>query len=189
MRREIQTWNQSQIGRSLQQRNIQWLFNPPSGFHFGGFWERMIRSIRRVMYSLLRDQTATLDDELLQTVMCEVEQILNNRPLTPSSNDPHDITALTPNHLLTACLLDYLQQTTIMFDASGAKYNMSQTRSGRDGPKNIFRFFNKDRNGLNLYAISQSEILSSSLTTHLETYGAWDGTWIFIAIKKDLFEW
>ena len=32
--------------------------------------------------------------------MCEVEYISNNRPLTKVSDDPKDLSALTPNHLL-----------------------------------------------------------------------------------------
>ena len=32
--------------------------------------------------------------------MCEVESILNNRPLTTATDDPMDLEALTPNHLL-----------------------------------------------------------------------------------------
>ena len=100
MRREIKSWNQSKIGRSLQQHNVEWIFNSPAASHFGGFWERLIRSVRRILYSLLREQTTTLDDESLQTLLCETEQILNNRPLTPVSEDPHDLDVLTPNHLL-----------------------------------------------------------------------------------------
>ena len=41
-----------------------------------------------------------MDDEGLQTALCEVEAILNDRPLTPMSDDPGDLEALTPNHLL-----------------------------------------------------------------------------------------
>lgn len=102
LRQEIEKWNQSSIGRYLQQRNISWKFNPPAASHFGGFWERLIRSVRRVMYSLLKEQVGKLDDEALSTVLCEVEQILNNRPLTALSDDPKDLEALTPNHLLIA---------------------------------------------------------------------------------------
>ncbi|KAI2645930.1 Hydroxamate-type ferrichrome siderophore peptide synthetase [Labeo rohita] len=41
-----------------------------------------------------------LDEEGLQTLFCEVETILNNRPITKVSEDPNDLEALTPNHIL-----------------------------------------------------------------------------------------
>uniref|UniRef100_A0A8C4RP05 Tripartite motif-containing protein 16-like n=1 Tax=Erpetoichthys calabaricus TaxID=27687 RepID=A0A8C4RP05_ERPCA len=59
---------------------------------------RQIRNIRKILNSTLNQQT--LDDESLQTVTCEVESIINNRPLTKTSDDPNDLEPLTPNHLL-----------------------------------------------------------------------------------------
>ncbi|KAK5883663.1 hypothetical protein CesoFtcFv8_019965 [Champsocephalus esox] len=41
-----------------------------------------------------------MDDEGLQTVLCEVESIINDRPITKISDDHNDLEALTPNHLL-----------------------------------------------------------------------------------------
>ncbi len=58
----------------------------------------MIRSIRRILQALLKNQT--LNDESLTTLMCEVESILNARPLTKISDDSRDLNALTPNNLL-----------------------------------------------------------------------------------------
>ncbi|KAL0150491.1 hypothetical protein M9458_054308 [Cirrhinus mrigala] len=66
--------------------------------HQGGVWEKLIRSARWVLNSLLHEQTLT--DEGLQTVFCEVEAILNNRPITTTSSDPFDLEPLTPNHIL-----------------------------------------------------------------------------------------
>lgn len=98
MRESLKGWNQSKIAESLSQKGITWIFNPPAGSHFGGIWERQIRSVRRILTQLLRQQT--LDDERLHTLFCEVESIVNDRPITRVSNDPNDIEALTPNHLL-----------------------------------------------------------------------------------------
>ena len=94
----ISEWNDKQIHEFLLQRNIKWLFNPPSGSHFGGVWERCIRTVRKVLVALMKEQT--LDDKGLITLMCEVEAIVNGRPITKSSDDPSDAEALTPNHLL-----------------------------------------------------------------------------------------
>ena len=41
-----------------------------------------------------------LTDEILETVFCEVEGIVNGRPITKVSADSKDLSALTPNHLL-----------------------------------------------------------------------------------------
>jgi hypothetical protein len=98
IRQAIKKWNQQQINEFLLQRDIQWLFNPPGGSHHGGIWERCIRSVRKLLAALLHKQR--LDDESLPTFLCEVEAILNGRPLTSVSNDPRDLEALTPNHLL-----------------------------------------------------------------------------------------
>jgi len=100
LQEEIDKWNQAKISDTLSQQNIEWEFNPPSGSHFGGVWERQIRTIRKVLFTLLREQTIQLDDEALQTLFCEIEAIINSRPITRVTDDPNDLEALTPNHLL-----------------------------------------------------------------------------------------
>ncbi|GAA52641.1 hypothetical protein CLF_108503, partial [Clonorchis sinensis] len=73
---------------------IEWHFNPPYSSHRGGVWEREIRSIRRVLSAVSREQVLT--DESLSTFLTDVERILNNRPIVPVYDDP----VLTPSHLL-----------------------------------------------------------------------------------------
>ena len=100
LRESIREWNGKCIESWLKQKGISWHFNPPYASHFGGFFEREIRSVRKVLTSLLNEQPIKLNDEYFVTVLCEVEAILNNRPLTEISSDPSDIEALTPNHVL-----------------------------------------------------------------------------------------
>ncbi|XP_022795598.1 uncharacterized protein LOC111334170 [Stylophora pistillata] len=90
--------NQEKIHNSLLQKDIKWYFNPLYGSHFGDIWERCIRTVRKILQALLREQTT--DDESLATLMCEVESIMNSRPITTVSSDPNDNEPLTPNHLL-----------------------------------------------------------------------------------------
>ncbi|KAK0152604.1 hypothetical protein N1851_005873 [Merluccius polli] len=98
LRDALAALNQDRIQGVLSQVGIRWNFNPPTGSHHGGVWERMIRLIRRVLSSVLRQQT--LDDDGFHTMLCEVEAILNDRPITKLSDDPNDLEPLTPNHLL-----------------------------------------------------------------------------------------
>ena len=98
LKQAIAELNHSKIQKSLMQDGIKWTFNPPYGAHHGGVWERLVQDVKRLLRSVTNQQA--LDDEALQTVFCEAEAILNDRPITTSSGDPNDIEALTPNHLL-----------------------------------------------------------------------------------------
>ena len=77
---------------------IKWLFNPPKSPHMGGVWERMVRSVKEVLHGILKEHVLT--DPQLNTVLTEVESIVNSRPLTHVSDDVTDLEPLTPNHLL-----------------------------------------------------------------------------------------
>ncbi|KAI2645305.1 Gag-Pol polyprotein [Labeo rohita] len=82
----------------LLKAGIDWIFNTPGASHHGGVWERLIRMVKRVLHSALQQQL--LDDESLPTILCEIEAILNDRPITKVSDDINDLEALTPNHIL-----------------------------------------------------------------------------------------
>ena len=98
LRENIEKWNTINIAVELAHKGIKWRFNPPSAPHQGGIWERLVRSFKRVLYTILG--TRRLTDEVLSTTFCLVEHALNSRPLTPVSADPSDLGALTPNHSL-----------------------------------------------------------------------------------------
>ena len=95
----MQGWkHDGKVKGHLLQKEVKWEFNPPAASHMGGIWERQIRTVRKVLNVILKEQT--LDDERLSTLFCEVESIINGRPLTVLSDDPKDESPLTPNHLL-----------------------------------------------------------------------------------------
>ena len=78
LRETLSTWNQAQIHEYLIHHNIKWTFNLPAASHHGGVWEKCIRTVMKVMKALLKEQV--LDDEGLNTLMCEVESIVNEDP-------------------------------------------------------------------------------------------------------------
>ena len=91
-------WNEGQVVETMLQAGVQWIFNPSGASHFGGVWERQIRTIRKILTATLTEQTIREDN--LRTLLCEIEAIINSRPLTTVSSDPQDACPLTPNHLL-----------------------------------------------------------------------------------------
>ncbi|XP_052445918.1 uncharacterized protein LOC127987587 [Carassius gibelio] len=79
----------------LASQQIKFVFNPPGAPHFGGCWEREIRSIKVALKVTLGAQTVT--EEVLRTVLTEIEGILNSKPLGYTSSDISDIDPITPN--------------------------------------------------------------------------------------------
>ena len=94
----LKAWDQERIGRELLRRDIQWYFNPPAASHQGGVWERLIRSVRKILHAMIGEHL--VNEETLVTFLVEVEKILNSRPITRVSSDPSDLEPLTPNHIL-----------------------------------------------------------------------------------------
>jgi len=70
----------------------------PDASNVGGAWERMIRSVRRVLLSLTNNRVLTDDQQ--ETIFLEVESIFNSRLLTPVTTATDGETPLMPNHLL-----------------------------------------------------------------------------------------
>ena len=94
----VAAWNKERIEEHLVQQGIRLNFNPPTAPHFGGVWERLVRSCKKAMYAVLGNRSIT--EDVLSTTLCLVEQTLNARPLTAVSSDVNDLEFITPNHFL-----------------------------------------------------------------------------------------
>lgn len=98
IRESLSNWNQDDLANRMTNRNVEWRFNPPAAPHFGGTWERLIKSAKVALRSILNHRSVS--EEVLTTAMTGVEALLNARPLTHVSVNPTDLEALTPNHFL-----------------------------------------------------------------------------------------
>lgn len=110
MKQALSEMDYSSIKQKLLQEKCEWIdfkFNTPASSHMGGSWERMIRTIRSILNGILGSNRPNLNNDELNTLMCEVESVLNSRPLT-AIDQSNTLEPLTPNHLLTLkpkCLL------------------------------------------------------------------------------------
>lgn len=77
---------------------IQWRFIPPGAPHMGGSWERMVRTVKMSLSKIL--PTRRPSEELLRSILIEIEGIVNSRPLTYMPLESPEDEALTPNHFL-----------------------------------------------------------------------------------------
>lgn len=86
------------LQQQLAKQTINFHFNPPYSPHFGGAWEREIRSVKSALQGILKDQVVA--EEVLLTALIEVEGLLNSKPLGYASSDVADPDPITPNLLL-----------------------------------------------------------------------------------------
>ena len=87
----------SEVQHHLAGVKVKWVFNLEKAPWWGGFFERMIQSIKRCLKKTIGKAKLTYDE--LLTVLIEVEAIINSRPLSYVSSEDLD-EPLTPSHML-----------------------------------------------------------------------------------------
>lgn len=95
---ELEKLDHNKLSEEFVTTQTQWFFNPPGAPHMGGAWERLVRCVKNALFAAL--PTRTPREELLQTMMCQVEFVVNSRPLTTVPLETEDSEVLTPNHFL-----------------------------------------------------------------------------------------
>ena len=116
MREGVRKLNSSTLDAALLRKGVNWHFNLPAASHQGGIWERMIRTIRKILRVMTHEYIMT--EEQLSTFLVETEKIINDRPLTPVSDHPHDLSTLSPRALLLR-RLDTTEAPDVFIKADG----------------------------------------------------------------------
>jgi hypothetical protein len=81
------------------EHRINWMFITALAPWMGGFYERLIGTVKRALRRTLGKQLLTTPQ--LQTLLTEIAAVVNSRPLVPpSSNDDPSVEALSPAHFL-----------------------------------------------------------------------------------------
>ena len=100
--RELREWlrglSQTKITDKMADRKIVWRFNPPSASHRGGIWERLIRSVRKILNSVAGRQS--MNEEILWTYLTQAERVINDRPLIAVREGAGEPTPIRPSDLL-----------------------------------------------------------------------------------------
>lgn len=104
----------SQYNRIMEQElekfRINWKMIPPRAPHFGAIWEANIKSLKTHLYRVIGNQLLTYEE--LQTVLVQIECIMNSRPLSVITSDP-DPEVITPAHFLMSTPLRYLPASSL----------------------------------------------------------------------------
>ncbi|XKL62199.1 hypothetical protein PGB90_002032 [Kerria lacca] len=100
----------NQFAQYYHSLGITWKFIPPRSPHQGGIWEAAVKAGKKYLLSATKGQIFT--SEQLMTTLCQVEAILNSRPMyrkhLGSTLDAIDI--ITPGHfLISSNVLDTAQ--------------------------------------------------------------------------------
>ena len=69
-----------EVVRYLTNNRVTWRFIVDRAPWWGGFWERMIKTVKQSLKKAIGRTTLTYDE--LNTILIEVESIVNARPIT-----------------------------------------------------------------------------------------------------------
>ncbi|XP_029178118.1 uncharacterized protein LOC114945928 [Nylanderia fulva] len=96
---------------------VAWHFIPSAAPHFGGLWEAGVKSFKTHLKRAVGSHTLSRAE--LATLLCKIEACLNSRPIAALSDDPSDVSALTPGHFLIGRpLVAVPEESTLAIDAS-----------------------------------------------------------------------
>ncbi|XP_058840964.1 uncharacterized protein LOC131696441 [Topomyia yanbarensis] len=103
--------NRNTIHDACLKECITWHFNPPKAPQFGGLWEAAVKVAKKQMYRQLGNTRLNFED--MATLLAQIEASMNSRPLVPMTEDPNDISCLTPAHFLIGASLHTLPEPDI----------------------------------------------------------------------------
>ncbi|XP_046389409.1 uncharacterized protein LOC124158258 [Ischnura elegans] len=86
--------NMEEVAKISQVKKLQWILNCEAAPWWGGFWERLIRSVKGLMKRMIGKSKLSFDE--LRTCIASMAATINDRPLTTITEDGNDLVSLSP---------------------------------------------------------------------------------------------
>ena len=120
-----------QLSQLFVNDHTGWCFNPPAAPHMGGKWESVVKSLKHHLRRTISETVLTYEE--FSTLLTQVEAMLNSRPLEPLSDDPDDISTLTPAHFLIGQPLSSLPEPSVEHSSisPSARWRLIQQQTQR----------------------------------------------------------
>ena len=128
--------NDDEITSFLANKSIEWRFNLERAPWWGGFFERLIKSLKICLKKCFGRALLTADELRCYVIQCE--SVINSRPLTyVPSNDDNDM-ILTPAHFLIGRRLTALPTRFDIRCASQLSIDLPNLHNAIRRMKNVF---------------------------------------------------
>ena len=99
---------QNSLAQFAADCGMEWSMIPPRAPNFGGLWEAAVKSTKLHLKKVVGRIILTYEE--FTTLLCQIESVLNSRPLSPMSSDANDLEPLTPGHFLIGSALTSLPE-------------------------------------------------------------------------------
>lgn len=89
---------QAALNSQTLQQGLTWHFQPANSPHMGALHETWVKGVKRHLHRVVGTRIQTYDE--MHTLLCQIEAVINSRPLCALSADAADPLPLTPAHFL-----------------------------------------------------------------------------------------
>ncbi|GFV76149.1 integrase catalytic domain-containing protein [Trichonephila clavipes] len=91
---------------------IRWKCIPPHSSNVGGLWEAGVKSFKHHLYRTLVNSKITSEE--FETIIIQIEGILNSRPLVPLSDNINEYEVLSPGHFIIGRPISVIPEPAIL---------------------------------------------------------------------------
>ena len=122
----------SKVKNKFKQKGIQWKFLPSRASWMGGVYERLVQLVKIELMKMQRK--AKFNETEWRSHLVDIEQILNDRPLTYVTDNPLEPEIITPNSIMHGCISETNLANSINTDEA-----IIEMRQYQNNPVSVYK--------------------------------------------------